>query len=229
MAGMITGSRFGIDKSSKKYGKFSITNFSHTHELSLKKDNLIKYEEMVKKALYVLAKVQKKSYQPPSGEIIIYDELIELQLLEKIYDLIQKITVKIDVNTLTLNLIEELKQFAINNPGKTSMYFEISDGVLAPKTEEFVGAPESFTVDPEFEIDALSEGEEEIDNTTSENPAENEKSASSTPDTVEVNSAIMQNIIKVFSRKISVSITEDNISDLVQILGMDGFKIEISK
>ena len=229
MAGMITGSRFGIDKSSKKYGKFSITNFSHTHELSLKKDNLIKYEEMVKKALYVLAKVQKKSYQPPSGEIIIYDELIELQLLEKIYDFIQKITVKIDINTLTFNLIEELKQFAINNPGKTSMYFEISDGSLAPKTEEFVGTPESFTVDPEFEIDALSEDEEEVENPASENPAENEEKPSSTPDTVEVNSAIMQNIIKVFSRKISVSITEDNISDLVQILGMDGFKIEISK
>jgi hypothetical protein len=109
------------------------------------------------------------------------------------------------------------------------MYFEISDGSLAPKTEEFVGAPESFTVDPEFEIDALSEGEEEVENPASENPAENEEKPSSTPDTVEVNSAIMQNIIKVFSRKISVSITEDNISDLVQILGMDGFKIEISK
>lgn len=216
MAGMVSGVNIAIDKQGKRYGRFSLSNFNSKIDLRLKGENLLKYENFLKNGMYMIVKIKKDEFTPKDGgSKIEFDKIIEIYLLENAWEKARRVDILIDAKMLTANKIFDLKTFFLEHKGKTTIYFNITDGVqvsdknIAPKEGNSEMLDEEGNV-----IEDFSDKEEDLELEIQEDS--------------EVKENPLMEALTFLSRNVLLDVSAESISKLEAIVGKENVKLTIS-
>jgi DNA polymerase-3 subunit alpha len=216
MAGMVSGVNIAIDKQGKRYGRFSLSNFNSKIDLRLKGENLLKYENFLKNGMYMIVKIKKDEFTPKDGgSKIEFDKIIEIYLLEKAWEKARRVDILIDAKMLTANKIFDLKTFFLDHKGKTTIYFNITDGIqvsdkiTAPKEGNREMLDEEGNV-----IEDFSDKEDDLELDIQEEP--------------EVKENPLMEALTFLSRSVLLDVSAESISKLEAIVGKENVKLTIS-
>ena len=122
--GIVTGIRTGETKNGKPFGIVRIEDFNGAGEIPLfGKDWMAQRNFFIEgAALYIKGKMTPKQWGQPGYDLTIGT----VELLSDIKDtLIDKITLSVPLDKLTVTMVEELAEIAKSNPGKADLYFNI--------------------------------------------------------------------------------------------------------
>jgi DNA polymerase-3 subunit alpha len=216
MAGMVSGVNIAIDKQGKRYGRFSLSNFNSKIDLRLKGDILLKYENFLKNGMYMIVKIKKDDFTPKDGgNKIEFDKIIDIYLLENAWEKVRRVDILIDAKILTANKILDLKTFFLEHKGKTTIYFNITDGVqvsdkiMAPKQgNSEILDEEGNIIEDLLEKEEFLEDEIQEEQVIEENP--------------------LKEALTFLSRNVLLDVSADSISKLEAIVGKENVKITIS-
>ena len=125
MGGIVTGIRVGMSKTGNPYGFVKMEDFSGQAEIPLFGRDWLDFRGsfMEGLSLFIHAKVQPKRWKEEEYELIIRSVELMSDVKDKVID---KITIDVPIGELTMNLVEDLKVMADENPGKTSVYFNVT-------------------------------------------------------------------------------------------------------
>jgi len=127
VAGMITETRNGIGKNGKPYGTFTLQDYSDSFRFIMFDKDYVDNSKFMTTGYYLLirGKVQKKKYKDDELEFSIK----KINLLSSVKDeLIKSVTIRINTEVLTNELINELKEVIKENKGETELKFIFVDG-----------------------------------------------------------------------------------------------------
>ena len=122
--GIVTSIRTGETKNGKPFGIVRIEDFNGAGEIPLfGKDWMAQRNFFIEgAALYIKGKMTPKQWGQPGYDLTIGT----VELLSDIKDtLIDKITLSVPLDKLTVTMVEELAEIAKSNPGKADLYFNI--------------------------------------------------------------------------------------------------------
>ena len=120
----MTSIRTGETKNGKPFGIVRIEDFNGAGEIPLfGKDWMAQRNFFIEgAALYIKGKMTPKQWGQPGYDLTIGT----VELLSDIKDtLIDKITLSVPLDKLTVTMVEELAEIAKSNPGKADLYFNI--------------------------------------------------------------------------------------------------------
>ncbi|MBU0765874.1 MAG: DNA polymerase III subunit alpha, partial [Bacteroidetes bacterium] len=126
LAGIVTSARSATAKNGKPYGTFSIEDYSGSFSITLFGKDFLNFGKFLVKdyALFLKGTVQSKQYgsDPDAPEL----KIKHIDMLAHVReDLINSIMLKIPVENLSEQLIDEIYQLAEKNKGKTMLKFLI--------------------------------------------------------------------------------------------------------
>jgi DNA polymerase III subunit alpha len=126
VAGMVTDTRNGISKNGKPYGSFTIQDYSDSFRLMLFDKDYIDNSKFFTIGYYLLVKgrVQKRPYREDEIEF----KVKTINLLSSVKDdLVKSVTLKINPENVSTEMIHELKELVLANKGNTELKFLFID------------------------------------------------------------------------------------------------------
>jgi DNA polymerase-3 subunit alpha len=126
VAGMVTDTRNGIGKNGKPYGSFTLQDYSDSFRFMMFDKEFIDNSKFFTLGYYLLIKgrVQKRKYKEDELEF----KIKTINLLSSVKDeLIKSVTLKINPENISIEMINELKEMAIENKGATELKFLFLD------------------------------------------------------------------------------------------------------
>ncbi|MDQ1332972.1 MAG: polymerase subunit alpha, partial [Bacteroidota bacterium] len=126
VAGMVTDTKNGIGKNGKPYGSFTLQDYSDSFRFILFDKDYIDNSKFFTTGYYLLVKgrVQKKRYREDELEFSIR----KITLLSSVKDeLIKTVTLKINPEIMSNEMINELKELIRENKGETELRFLFVD------------------------------------------------------------------------------------------------------
>lgn len=125
-AGIVTEVQHRIGKSGAAFGIFKIEDFDSAYEFMLFKEDYLKFKHFfdIGQFLYFTGKVDKRFRNSESYEV----KILTIQLLEDLRSKkLTNITLRIEINCLTDQLIDDLKAVVDRNPGEADLKFKVID------------------------------------------------------------------------------------------------------
>lgn len=127
--GIVTGVRLGNTKNGNPYGIVKLEDFSGAGEIALFGQDWLMFRNSFVEglSLFIHAKMQPKKWKQDELELSIKT----VQLMNDVKDnLIEKITIKLPIDSLTNEFVEDLAEITKESPGKANLFFQIqnSDG-----------------------------------------------------------------------------------------------------
>jgi DNA polymerase-3 subunit alpha len=125
VAGMVTDTKIGIDKNGKPFGSFTLQDYSDSFRFIMFDKDYIDNSKFYIIGYYLLVKgrVQKRKYKE---ELEFHIKTINL--LSSVKDeLIKSVTLKIDPENISKEMISELKELINENKGETELKFLFLD------------------------------------------------------------------------------------------------------
>ena len=126
VAGMVTDTKNGIGKNGKPYGSFTLQDYSDSFRFMLFDKDYIENSKFFIVGYYLLIKgrVQKRKYKEDELEF----RIKTINLLSSVKDeLIKSVTLKIDPENISNEMINELKELVNENKGETELKFLFLD------------------------------------------------------------------------------------------------------
>jgi DNA polymerase-3 subunit alpha len=126
VAGMVIDTRNGISKNGKPYGSFTIQDYSDSFRLMMFDKDFIENSKFFTIGYYLLLKgrVQKRPYREDELEF----RIKTINLLSSVKDdLIKSVTLKIDPENISPEMIRDLKELVTENKGETELKFLFID------------------------------------------------------------------------------------------------------
>ncbi|MDR0756994.1 MAG: DNA polymerase III subunit alpha [Tannerella sp.] len=127
LGGIVTGFREGMTKNGKPYMILKIEDFTGSGEIPLFGNDYIEYSKYGKPDMYLLinASVQAHRWRDTGVEL----QIRSIRLLQDVINsLIDKISITMPIHKMDRQIINELSAFVKRNPGRTQLYFKITDG-----------------------------------------------------------------------------------------------------
>jgi DNA polymerase-3 subunit alpha len=154
IGGLITSVIEKIDKNGMPYGRFTIEDFNGTHEFYIFKDNYMKFRNylMNDTSIYVSGNVKYKNegskYNPVDMSVSEFriGEINELRKMKQRF--LNKLTVNIPLDKITVDLNETLVGAIKSNKGKVELYMRITNELLQGVT--LFSRKHSIDMNPEF-------------------------------------------------------------------------------
>ncbi|MCK5774771.1 MAG: hypothetical protein KAH25_01265, partial [Bacteroidales bacterium] len=115
-----------MTKTGKPFGRFTIEDFTGNREISLFGDSFEQYKNLLnRKNQYLLIKVQ--AWRPSWREDADYE--LKINSIELLSEVLEKYTRRIDLtvnlNNISSQLVDNLKQTIMDNPGKAPLYLQV--------------------------------------------------------------------------------------------------------
>jgi DNA polymerase-3 subunit alpha len=126
VAGMVTDTKVGIDKNGKPWGSFTLQDYSDSFRFMMFDKDYIENSKFFIIGYYLLIKgrVQRKKYKEEELEF----RIKTINLLSSVKDeLIKSVTLKIDPENISHEMINELKELIHENKGETELKFLFLD------------------------------------------------------------------------------------------------------
>ncbi len=126
VAGMVIDTRNGIGKNGKPYGSFTLQDYSDSFRFMMFDKEFIDNSKFFTLGYYLLIKgrVQKRRYNEDELEL----KIRTITLLSSVKDeLIKSVTLKIDTENVSNEMINELKELVLENKGETELKFLFID------------------------------------------------------------------------------------------------------
>jgi len=126
VAGMVIDTRNGIGKNGKPYGSFTLQDYSDSFRFMMFDKEFIDNSKFFTLGYYLLIKgrVQKRRYNEDELEL----KIKTITLLSSVKDeLIKSVTLKIDTENISAEMINELKELVHENKGETELKFLFID------------------------------------------------------------------------------------------------------
>jgi DNA polymerase-3 subunit alpha len=126
VAGMVTETRNGIGKNGKPYGSFTLQDYSDSFRFMMFDKDFIDNSKFFTNGYYLLIKgrVQRRKYKEDELEL----RIKTINLLSSVKDeLIKSVTLKIDTENISMEMINELKELVNENKGETELKFLFLD------------------------------------------------------------------------------------------------------
>ncbi len=126
VAGMVTDTKNGISKNGKPYGSFTIQDYTDSFRLMMFDKDYIENSKFFTIGYYLLIKgrVQKRPYRDDEIEF----RVKTINLLSSVKDdLIKTVTLKIDPENISTEMIKDLKELVVENKGNTELKFLFMD------------------------------------------------------------------------------------------------------
>ena len=126
MGGIVTAVRRGISKNGNPYGIVKIEDYSGSAEIPFFGNDWVTYQGYLgeRTFLFIKARCQPKQWRQDELEL----KITSMELLPDIKErLINKITILIPLSLLNKALITELAVLTKDRPGKTELYFKVTD------------------------------------------------------------------------------------------------------
>jgi DNA polymerase III subunit alpha len=126
LAGIVSSTVDRVSKSGKPFGIFTLEDYSGSYEFALFSDDYAKYRGYIQQysIIFIKGKVQSKFYDATQMEFKVGQVSYLSDLKEK---LLKKITVKIPLDYLTEERLNDLGFLNEANNGKTKLYLEVFD------------------------------------------------------------------------------------------------------
>ncbi len=134
VAGMVTDTRNGIGKNGKPYGIFTLQDYTDTFRFAIFDKDFVENSKFLFTGYYLLIKgrVQKRKYKEDEIEF----KIKTITLLSSVRDeLIKSVTIKVDPENISSELINDLKDLVNRNKGETELRFLFID------TEDKISLP----------------------------------------------------------------------------------------
>ena len=126
VAGMVTDTKNGISKNGKPYGSFTIQDYTDSFRIMLFDKDYIENSKFFTIGYYLLirGRVQKRPYRDDELEF----KVKTINLLSSVKDdLIKSVTLKIDPENISPEMIKNLKELVLENKGETELKFLFID------------------------------------------------------------------------------------------------------
>jgi len=126
VAGMVTETRNGIGKNGKPYGSFTLQDYSDSFRFMMFDKDFIENSKFFTIGYYLLIKgrVQKRKYREDELEL----KIKTINLLSSVKDeLIKSVTLKIETENISMEMINELRELISENKGETELKFLFLD------------------------------------------------------------------------------------------------------
>lgn len=126
VAGMITETKNGIGKNGKPYGSFTLQDYTDSFRFMMFDKEYVENSKFFITGYYLLVKgrVQKRKYKEDELEF----KIKTINLLSSVKDeLIKSVTLKIDPQNISNEMIAELKDLVLQNKGETELKFLFLD------------------------------------------------------------------------------------------------------
>jgi DNA polymerase-3 subunit alpha len=126
VAGMVTDTKNGIGKNGKPSGSFTLQDYSDSFRFMMFDKEFIEHSKFFTIGYYLLIKgrVQKRKYKEDELEF----KIRTITLLSSVKDeLIKSVTLKIDPENISTEMINELKDLVSENKGETELKFLFID------------------------------------------------------------------------------------------------------
>jgi len=126
VAGMVIETRNGISKNGKPYGSFTIQDYTDSFRLMMFDKDYIENSKFFTMGYYLLLKgrVQKRPYREDELEF----KIKTINLLSSVKDeLIKSVTLKIDPENISPEMIRDLKELVLEHKGETELKFLFID------------------------------------------------------------------------------------------------------
>jgi DNA polymerase-3 subunit alpha len=126
VAGMVTDTKNGIGKNGKPYGSFTLQDYSDSFRFMMFDKDYIDNSKFFITGYYLLVKgrVQKRKYREDELEF----RIKTINLLSSVKDeLIKSVTLKINPDNISIEMINELKELINENKGETELKFLFLD------------------------------------------------------------------------------------------------------
>jgi DNA polymerase-3 subunit alpha len=126
VAGMVIDSKNGIGKNGKPYGSFTLQDYTDSFRFIMFDKDYLDNSKFFITGYYLLIKgrVQKRKFRDDELEFSIK----KINLLSSVKDeLIKSVTLKIDPENISTEMINELKEFIRENKGETELKFLFLD------------------------------------------------------------------------------------------------------
>jgi DNA polymerase III subunit alpha len=126
IAGMVTDTKNAISKNGKPYGSFILQDYSDSFRFMLFDKDYIDNSKFLISGYYLLIKgrVQKRKYREDEIEF----RIKKINLLSSVKDeLIKSVTIKVDPENISSEMINDLKELVHNNKGETELKFLFLD------------------------------------------------------------------------------------------------------
>jgi len=151
VGGMVTATQQGTTKAGRPYGAMTLEDYSGAYKLMLFQNDFVEFGKYMVQNLFVLvwASVQErksdwKTNKPVElPQQVIYDlKIKKMTLLSSFVEtetLLKSLCIKIEINQLTEDLIDDLKALILNDTreGKTKLYFVVHDASNHSKVKLF--------------------------------------------------------------------------------------------
>ena len=126
IGGIITVSNHLTTKTGKPYGRFTIEDFSGSHEFVLFSRDWENYRIhcLPQSTIMIRGRVQQHKFRPGEIEFSITSMRSLTEIIEKD---IKKITLKLLVNNISSQTIDTLQQMALDHPGTATLGFTVFD------------------------------------------------------------------------------------------------------
>ena len=126
IGGIVTGVKSKFTKTGKPCGFVTVEDFEGSGEIALFGEEWGRWNGMFTEgcSVYITAKCQ-----PRYRDSNLYDlKISNIEYLQSIKDrAITKITISLDTEGFDSQMLQELNQIVIANPGKTKLYFQLRD------------------------------------------------------------------------------------------------------
>lgn len=129
IAGIIVAMRQGKTKKGNDFGILTIEDFTGSYELPFFGEDYIKFRNyfILETAIYIKGRVQNKKWGGAAGELEF--SVQSMDLLSVISEnLIRSITLQVDVEKLTHELVNEVHNLFVNEKGDLPLNFVLYDG-----------------------------------------------------------------------------------------------------
>ncbi len=126
LGGIVTDVRKGMSKKGAPYGIVTMEDYSGMGEVPLFGSDWINFANYMEVGytLYITGRVQERRYSPGTYEL----KIGKIELLQNIKDsLIERITISVDSETLTTDLVADLSEYVGKNPGNAEMFINLLD------------------------------------------------------------------------------------------------------
>ncbi len=124
VAGIVTNVRRGTTKTGKPFGVVKMEDFSGTGELALFGQDWMEVQHFFAEGttLFIRAKMQSRKYNDEIFDI----KILSVQLLADVKDeLIERITIKVPIDHLTSDFVNDISEITRQSPGKAELCFYV--------------------------------------------------------------------------------------------------------
>jgi DNA polymerase-3 subunit alpha len=126
VAGMVIDTKNGIDKNGKPYGSFTLQDYTDSFRFMMFDKDYVENSKFFTTGYYLLVKgkVQKRRFNENELEV----KIKSINLLSSVKDeLIRAVTIRVNANDVTGEMINELSELIKENHGETELKFLFYD------------------------------------------------------------------------------------------------------